>query len=102
MSLRSINYENSTFISKGINYILGQNSDYDVRKIKGKPEYVVFFADEEVGHLDAWGKKTLATSWGPETEKGYVKSPEAAIKWVIDLHKKRLGKFLPEPQLMTM
>ena len=102
MNPRSIDYEDYIPTSKGMQHILNRNEGYDVRKIKGIPEYVVFFADEEVGHLDAWGKKTLVTFWGPELEKGYSKSPETAVISVIQRHKERLMESSEEQEYEPM
>lgn len=89
MPIRSKEFENTRSISNNIKYILQKNKDYDVRKIKGLREYIVFFCDEEIGHIDSWGQRFLVSAWGPKPKKRYENTAESAILFVIDEHKYR-------------
>lgn len=73
-------------MSNGLSHILKNQPNYDVRKVKDAPEYVVFFGDEEIGRLDFWGQKVLTMLWGPEPTKIYRNTPEAALTWIINSH----------------
>tara|TARA_Y100001968_G_scaffold135525_2_gene123619 strand:+ start:1691 stop:2011 length:321 start_codon:yes stop_codon:yes gene_type:complete len=93
MPIRSKEFENTRAISTNIKYILQKNKDYDVRKIKGLREYIVFFCDEEIGHVDSWGQRFLVSAWGPKPKKRYEKTAESAILFVIGEHKCRYKDF---------
>ncbi|WP_338854029.1 hypothetical protein WE348_20595 (plasmid) [Alteromonas macleodii] len=93
MPIRSKEFESTRAISTSIQYILKENEGYDVRKIKGLREYIVFFCDEEVGHIDSWGQRFLVSAWGPNPKKRYKNTAESAILFVIDEHKYRDRNF---------
>ena len=79
-------YEDVRTKSSGLNHILKNHPEYDVRKVSNCPEYVVFFGDEEIARWDTWGQKVLTMLWGVEPQKVYKNSPEAALKWILENH----------------
>ena len=86
MSINRFEFEDVRQMSNGLSHILTNYPDYDVRKVKNSPEYVVFYGDEEIGRWDLWGNKVLTMLWGKDTQKVYHKSPEAALIWLLDSH----------------